>query len=131
MVPGAGRYVDGSGTVPTVVPPPDMIVRPEVRCRRHGPGPPALLNSASGLHAQRTRPCAIAPQAATMLSPSTLTWVSGSGLVAGPPCGEPSEMENVLLWHGQKITPASTLLTSQPACVQVLLNALYVPFSGW
>src|SRR4051812_12767081 len=66
-----------------------------------------------------------------MLSPSTLTLVSVSGLVAGPVVGSPVSMENLLPWHGQVITPPSTLLTSQPACVQTLLNALNVPAVGW
>src|SRR5690349_10830637 len=115
MVPGAGRYVDGSGTGSTVVRGTDMITRPEVRCRRHGVGPPAGASR----------------YALTMLSPSTLTLVSVSGLVAGPVVGSPVSIENLLPWHGQLITPPSTLLTSQPACVHTLLNALYCPAAGW
>ena len=40
-------------------------------------------------------------------------------------------IENSLPWHGQMITPPSTLLTSQPWWVQTLLNALNVPAVGW
>src|SRR3954454_19255589 len=106
MVPGAGRYVDGAGTGSTVVRGTDMITRPEVRRRRHGLGPPAWRH------------------ALTMFSPSTLTLVSASPLVAGPAVGSPVSMENLLPWHGQVMTPPSTLLTSQPAWVHTLLNAL-------
>src|SRR5690349_21476209 len=103
MVPGAGRYVDGSGTGSTVVRGTDMITRPEVRCRRHGVGPPA------------NRACfSSRDQALTMLSPSTLTLVSGRPFVAGPAVTAPVSMANLLPWHGQRIWPPSTLLTLQP-----------------
>src|SRR4029453_11441326 len=122
MVPGAGRYEDGSGTDSTVVPSPDMIIRPEVRRRRHGVGPPA--GDPRPPDGRRRA------QADTTLSPSTLTLVSGSAWRAGPFCGEPLLMENSLPWHGQTITPASILLTSQPWWVQTLLNARNSPLAG-
>src|SRR4029453_18041913 len=70
-------------------------------------------------------------QALTTFLPLTLTLVSGRPLGAGPPWTEPSWMENWLPWHGHLITPPSTLLTSQPWCVQTLLKALNVPWIGW
>ena len=48
-----------------------------------------------------------------MLSPSTLTAVSGSGELAGPDSGEPSAMENLLLWQGQSMV-LDTFVTWQP-----------------
>ena len=48
-----------------------------------------------------------------MLSPSTLIAVSGSGELAGPDSGEPSVMENLLLWQGQSMV-LDTLVTSHP-----------------
>jgi len=47
------------------------------------------------------------------LSPSTVTAVSGSGEVAGPDSGDPSAMENLLLWHGQSMV-LDTLVTWHP-----------------
>lgn len=45
--------------------------------------------------------------------PSTVTLYSGNGLGAGPPCTEPSWMENVEEWHGQ-VMDSSRTLTEQP-----------------
>src|SRR5690348_6944281 len=66
-----------------------------------------------------------------MLSPCTVTFFAASGAGAGPPLTEPSAAENRLPWHGQLITPLETLLTVQPACVQMALKHLKVPFAGW
>ncbi len=45
--------------------------------------------------------------------------------------GEPSLIEKWLLWHGQTISPPSTLDTVQPWCVQTAVNALKSPLVGW
>ena len=56
--------------------------------------------------------------------------MAGSGLVAGPCTTEPSLMLNLLPWQGQLMVPFETLLTKQPACVQIAVNALKNPDSG-
>jgi len=56
--------------------------------------------------------------------------IGGSGLVAGPWTTEPSVMLNLLPWQGQLIVPCETLLTKQPSCVQIALNALKDPDCG-
>src|SRR5215204_1710983 len=66
-----------------------------------------------------------------MASPSTLSPTSASGEVAGPPCGEPSSIENWLPWHGQWIRPSETVATWQPWCVHVELKPLNEPSVGW
>ena len=50
--------------------------------------------------------------------------------MAGPWTTEPSVMLNLLPWHGQLIVPFETLLTKQPACVQITVNALKDPDCG-
>ena len=50
--------------------------------------------------------------------------MGASGLVAGPRTTEPSLMLNLLPWQGQLMVPFETLLTKQPSCVQIELNAL-------
>jgi len=50
--------------------------------------------------------------------------------VAGPRTTEPSAMLNLLPWQGQLIVPFETLLTKQPSCVQIALNALNDPGCG-
>jgi hypothetical protein len=54
-----------------------------------------LVNDMVAGHTHRPRP-EWPGQAATMLSPSTLTWVSGRAWRAGPFCGDPFLMENSL-----------------------------------
>jgi len=56
--------------------------------------------------------------------------MGGSGLVAGPWTTEPSLMLNLLPWQGQLMVPFETLLTKQPSCVQIALNALNDPDCG-
>jgi hypothetical protein len=56
--------------------------------------------------------------------------MGASGLVAGPWTTEPSVMLNLLPWQGQLIVPFETLLTKQPSCVQIALNALNDPDCG-
>ena len=50
--------------------------------------------------------------------------------MAGPRTTEPSAMLNLLPWQGQLIVPFETLLTKQPSCVQIALNALNDPGCG-
>src|ERR1700758_5023779 len=56
--------------------------------------------------------------------------MGASGLVAGPWTTEPSLMLNLLPWQGQLMVPFETLLTKQPACVQIAVNALNDPDHG-
>src|SRR6476619_2519334 len=70
-------------------------------------------------------------QARTTELPSTATPFSGSGFFAGPAVGVPSATANLLPWHGQLIVPPTTSLTLHPWWVQVALNPLNVPASGW
>ena len=56
--------------------------------------------------------------------------MGASGLVAGPWTTEPSLMLNLLPWQGQLMVPFETLLTKQPACVQITENALNDPDCG-
>lgn len=56
--------------------------------------------------------------------------MGGSGLVAGPWTTEPSVMLNLLPWQGQLMVPFETLVTKQPSCVQIELNALNEPDCG-
>ena len=60
-----------------------------------------------------------------------MVFASGSGSVAGGLVTEPSSMENLLPWQLQLIVPSLTEATGQRMWVQILLNALYVPFFGW
>ena len=55
--------------------------------------------------------------------------MAASGLGAGPWTTEPSLMLNLLPWHGQLMVPFETLLTMQPSCVQIAVNALNDPDS--
>ena len=50
--------------------------------------------------------------------------------MAGPCTTEPSLMLNLLPWQGQLMVPFETLLTKQPSCVQIALNALNDPDCG-
>ena len=43
----------------------------------------------------------------------------------------PSATANLLPWHGQLIVPPTTSLTLHPWWVQVALNPLNVPATGW
>src|SRR3954451_22183190 len=63
--------------------------------------------------------------------PCTVTDCSGSGRGAGPALTDPSATANLLPWHGQLMVPPTTSDTVQPWCVQVELNALNVPATGW
>src|SRR5580692_12503843 len=56
--------------------------------------------------------------------------MAASGLVAGPWTTEPSVMANLLPWQGQLMVPFETLLTMQPSCVQIAVNALNDPDCG-
>ena len=56
--------------------------------------------------------------------------MGASGLVAGPWTTEPSVMLNLLPWQGQLMVPFETLLTKQPACVQIAVNASKNPDCG-
>ena len=56
--------------------------------------------------------------------------MAASGLGAGPWTTEPSLMLNLLPWHGQLMVPFETLLTMQPSCVQIAVNALNDPDRG-
>ena len=53
--------------------------------------------------------------------------MAASGLGAGPWTTEPSLMLYLLPWHGQLMVPFETLLTMQPWCVQIAVNALNDP----
>src|SRR5687768_13281880 len=103
MVPGAGRYVEGSATRKS-------LARASVNLARRGP--------AASCHTS------------VMLSPSTLICFSVSGLVAGPPFTEPSVIENLLPSQLQLIVPPSTPVTGHPWCEHVELKHLNSPSVG-
>jgi len=64
------------------------------------------------------------------LSPSTLIIFAGSGLGAGGFSTEPSVIEYLLPWQSQLIVSV-TVATGQSWWVQIELNALNLPASGW
>src|SRR4051812_20983749 len=110
MLPGAGRYVDGSGTH-------SSLARGYVRNRRAPPrrtaghpreGCPSVDVATCG------HPGCVCGQASEMVVPETVIGFAASGAGAGPPVTEPSAAENLLPWQGQLIGPLATLLTGQP-----------------
>src|SRR6478735_7479006 len=65
-----------------------------------------------------------------MEPPSTRICFSGSGWVAGPPVTSPVAASNVLLWHGQVMTPSAIPFTAHPWWVHFDENALNSPAFG-
>src|SRR6266568_4750467 len=63
--------------------------------------------------------------------PWTLMLTGASGDAAGPLTTEPSEMLNVLPWHGQLMVPPVTVPTMQPWWVHTAVNASNDPAFGW
>ena len=107
-------------------PPADGLGEQSATTRGGGAGRAPLLTSQPGRGAglpHRPRPAVIgghlAGQASEIWSPSTLNATSASPEVAGPPCTEPSSIENSLPWQPHLISPSSTEETTQPWCVQM------------
>src|SRR3954454_15148515 len=65
-----------------------------------------------------------------MSSPSIFSVFSFSGRAAGGLVTEPSVAENVLPWHLQLMLLFATSVTTHCWCVQIAVNALYVPATG-
>ena len=56
---------------------------------------------------------------------------AGSGLLAGLAHHAPVLALNLLPWHGQLMVPLATASHRQPTWVQIALNALNCPLTGW
>src|SRR6266702_8759721 len=56
---------------------------------------------------------------------------AANGDEAGPLTTEPSEMLNLLPWHGQLMVPPVTVPTMQPWWVHTAVNASNEPAFGW
>src|SRR4051794_34408612 len=111
MAPGAGRYVDGSATSPTLRSGADTGRRWGGLCR-----------------------CAVerTAQPATTWSPCTVTGTLVSGCLAGlSGVGSPVATANRLSWHGHTMNPSLTPVTAQPWWGHRVEKPLNCPAVGW